>query len=258
MDQGLSNKHGINCFASIIDEQIAFKFTKTWTQLLTKSVNKQCKLINEVHAQVRQVIWFHTRICSLAIFETSFTSSFSCFLKISWMNFSNSQVWINKTSLYIKITEVSKVLWEEEGLTASNQYSVNCIKHLNVEQIFTSAALSKKNEATNKFFWPSPPPPFHMPPNVHFMWVHDSLTFRALIAASLHLLRLEPDGKAEALNTAWPYLYEPKNKQYIITIFSTKKKKEILPLLFVLIHSYRVKVRLIPWIVFILLTILAS
>lgn len=36
------------------------------------------------------------------------------------------------------------------------------------------AALSKKNEATYRFFCPSPPPPFHTPPNVHFSWMQDA------------------------------------------------------------------------------------
>lgn len=76
--------------------------------------------------------------------------------------------------------------------------------------IITSAALSKKNDATNKFFFPSPPPPFHTPPNVHFMCEHvDSLTLRALKAALLHPSMLAPDGEANALYSFPPYAYDP-------------------------------------------------
>jgi hypothetical protein len=73
--------------------------------------------------------------------------------------------------------------------------------------IYTSAALSKKNEATKRFFCPSPPPPFHTPPNVHFMCVHvDSLALRALEATLLHSSMFEPDGEAAALYSSPPYL----------------------------------------------------
>lgn len=78
----------------------------------------------------------------------------------------------------------------------------------------TSAALSKKKEATNKFFCPSPPPPFHTPPNVHFMWVHaGSSTFRALSASLLHLEKLAPEGEADALYSPSPYWYNPINTE---------------------------------------------
>lgn len=64
----------------------------------------------------------------------------------------------------------------------------------------TSAALSKKNEATKRFFCPSPPPPFQTPPKVHFMWVHvDSLTLRAFKTVLRHPFKLEPDEEADAL-----------------------------------------------------------
>lgn len=72
-------------------KQINFQVhKKVWGGLLTETINKQCKLINKVHAQVWQVILFHIRICSLAILETGFTSLFSCALKISRTNFCNS------------------------------------------------------------------------------------------------------------------------------------------------------------------------
>jgi len=61
--------------------------------------------------------------------------------------------------------------------------------------INTSAARSKKNEATKRFFCPSPPPPFHIPPKVHFICVHfDSLTLSALRAMLLHSFKLAPEG----------------------------------------------------------------
>jgi len=55
-----------------------------------------------------------------------------------------------------------------------------------VAENLTSAALSKKNDATKRFFCPAPPPPFQMPPKEHFMWVHASSTLRAFAASSLH------------------------------------------------------------------------
>lgn len=81
------------------------------------------------------------------------------------------------------------------------------LEQQNTGMIATSEALSKKNEATKRFFSPSPPPPFHTPPNVHFMCLHvDSFTLRALEATLMHSSMFEPEGEADALYSTPPYL----------------------------------------------------
>jgi len=70
----------------------------------------------------------------------------------------------------------------------------------------TSAALSKKNEATNRFFCPSPPPPFHTPLKAHCMCVQVSFTFSAFEAYALHASTFGPEGEADTRYLAPAYV----------------------------------------------------
>lgn len=78
-------------------------------------------------------------------------------------------------------------------LVIMRTFRFKCVKQAD-NTIITSAARSKKKDATKRFFCPSPPPPFQIPPKVHFMCVHaESLTLRALRAMLLQLLTLDPE-----------------------------------------------------------------